>query len=28
MLIFHIIENTMLNGCCIVLDGVLRMSPK
>ena len=24
----HIIENTMLNGCCIRLDGSLRMPPK
>jgi len=24
----HIIENTMLNGCCIRLDGALRMPPK
>ena len=27
-LVIHIIENTMLNGCCIRLDGALRMSPK
>ena len=27
-LAMHIIENTMLNGCCIRLDGALRMSPK
>jgi NAD(P)-dependent dehydrogenase (short-subunit alcohol dehydrogenase family) len=24
----HIIENRMLNGCCIRLDGALRMPPK
>ncbi len=24
----HVIENPMLNGCCIRLDGALRMSPK
>jgi 3-hydroxyacyl-CoA dehydrogenase / 3-hydroxy-2-methylbutyryl-CoA dehydrogenase len=24
----HIIENTMLNGCCLRLDGALRMPPK
>jgi 3-hydroxyacyl-CoA dehydrogenase / 3-hydroxy-2-methylbutyryl-CoA dehydrogenase len=24
----HIIENIMLNGCCIRLDGALRMSPR
>ncbi|OGP67007.1 MAG: 3-hydroxy-2-methylbutyryl-CoA dehydrogenase [Deltaproteobacteria bacterium RBG_19FT_COMBO_43_11] len=28
MLAIHIIENTMLNGCCIRLDGALRMPPK
>ncbi len=28
MLAKHIIENTMLNGCCIRLDGALRMPPK
>lgn len=28
MLVLHIIENTMLNGCCIRLDGSLRMPPK
>lgn len=28
MLALHIIENTMLNGCCIRLDGALRMPPK
>jgi NAD(P)-dependent dehydrogenase (short-subunit alcohol dehydrogenase family) len=27
-LAIHIIENTMLNGCCIRLDGALRMPPK
>jgi NAD(P)-dependent dehydrogenase (short-subunit alcohol dehydrogenase family) len=27
-LAMHIIENSMLNGCCIRLDGALRMSPK
>ena len=27
-LVIHIIENTMLNGCCIRLDGALRMPPK
>lgn len=27
-LVLHIIENTMLNGCCIRLDGALRMPPK
>jgi NAD(P)-dependent dehydrogenase (short-subunit alcohol dehydrogenase family) len=27
-LTIHIIENTMLNGCCIRLDGALRMPPK
>jgi 3-hydroxyacyl-CoA dehydrogenase/3-hydroxy-2-methylbutyryl-CoA dehydrogenase len=27
-LALHIIENTMLNGCCIRLDGALRMPPK
>jgi NAD(P)-dependent dehydrogenase (short-subunit alcohol dehydrogenase family) len=27
-LVCHIIENTMLNGCCIRLDGALRMPPK
>ena len=27
-LALHIIDNTMLNGCCIRLDGALRMSPK
>jgi NAD(P)-dependent dehydrogenase (short-subunit alcohol dehydrogenase family) len=27
-LAMHIIENTMLNGCCIRLDGALRMPPK
>lgn len=26
--VLHIIENTMLNGCCIRLDGALRMPPK
>lgn len=28
MLVLHIIENIMLNGCCIRLDGALRMPPK
>ena len=27
-LVIHIIENTMLNGCCIRLDGALRMQAK
>jgi 3-hydroxyacyl-CoA dehydrogenase/3-hydroxy-2-methylbutyryl-CoA dehydrogenase len=27
-LVCHIVENTMLNGCCIRLDGALRMPPK
>lgn len=27
-LVLHIIENSMLNGCCIRLDGALRMPPK
>lgn len=27
-LVQHIIENPMLNGCCIRLDGALRMQPK
>ncbi len=27
-LVLHIIENPMLNGCCIRLDGALRMPPK
>ena len=27
-LVIHIIENTMFNGCCIRLDGALRMPPK
>jgi NAD(P)-dependent dehydrogenase (short-subunit alcohol dehydrogenase family) len=27
-LAMHIIENTMLNGCCIRLDGALRMQPQ
>ena len=27
-LVRHIIENPMLNGCCIRLDGALRMPPK
>jgi 3-hydroxyacyl-CoA dehydrogenase / 3-hydroxy-2-methylbutyryl-CoA dehydrogenase len=27
-LALHIIDNTMLNGCCIRLDGALRMPPK
>lgn len=27
-LVIHIIENTMLNGCCIRLDGALRMPSK
>ena len=27
-LVAHIIENTMLNGCCIRLDAALRMPPK
>ena len=27
-LAIHVIENTMLNGCCIRLDGALRMPPK
>jgi 3-hydroxyacyl-CoA dehydrogenase/3-hydroxy-2-methylbutyryl-CoA dehydrogenase len=27
-LVAHIIENTMFNGCCIRLDGALRMPPK
>jgi NAD(P)-dependent dehydrogenase (short-subunit alcohol dehydrogenase family) len=27
-LAMHIIENTMLNGCCIRLDGALRMPPR
>jgi 3-hydroxyacyl-CoA dehydrogenase/3-hydroxy-2-methylbutyryl-CoA dehydrogenase len=26
--VLHIIENPMLNGCCIRLDGALRMPPK
>jgi len=27
-MVMHVIENTMLNGCCIRIDGALRMSPK
>jgi len=27
-MVIHIIENMMLNGCCIRLDGALRMPPK
>jgi len=27
-MVLHIIENPMLNGCCIRLDGALRMQPK
>jgi len=27
-MVIHVIENTMLNGCCIRLDGALRMPPK
>ncbi|MBN1364813.1 MAG: 3-hydroxyacyl-CoA dehydrogenase [Syntrophaceae bacterium] len=27
-MVLHIIENTMLNGCCIRLDGALRMPPR
>ena len=27
-MVLHIIANTMLNGCCIRLDGALRMPPK
>jgi 3-hydroxyacyl-CoA dehydrogenase / 3-hydroxy-2-methylbutyryl-CoA dehydrogenase len=27
-LVLHIIENTMLNGCCIRIDGALRMQAK
>jgi hypothetical protein len=27
-MVLHAIENTMLNGCCIRLDGALRMPPK
>ncbi len=27
-LVTHIIENTMFNGCCIRLDGALRMPPR
>ncbi|MRR15213.1 MAG: 3-hydroxyacyl-CoA dehydrogenase [Deltaproteobacteria bacterium] len=27
-LVLHVIENPMLNGCCIRLDGALRMPPK
>lgn len=27
-IVLHVIENTMLNGCCIRLDGALRMPPK
>lgn len=27
-MVSHIVENTMLNGCCIRLDGALRMPPK
>jgi hypothetical protein len=27
-MVLHVIENTMLNGCCIRLDGALRMPPK
>ncbi len=27
-LVAHIVENTMLNGCCIRLDAALRMPPK
>jgi 3-hydroxyacyl-CoA dehydrogenase/3-hydroxy-2-methylbutyryl-CoA dehydrogenase len=27
-MVLHIIENPMLNGCCIRLDGALRMPPK
>jgi len=27
-MVLHVIENPMLNGCCIRLDGALRMPPK
>ncbi len=27
-MVMHVIENTMINGCCIRLDGALRMPPK
>lgn len=27
-MVMHVIENTMLNGCCIRLDGALRMPPR
>lgn len=27
-MVLHVIENTMLNGCCIRLDGALRMPPR
>jgi len=27
-MVLHIIDNVMMNGCCIRLDGALRMSPK
>jgi 3-hydroxyacyl-CoA dehydrogenase / 3-hydroxy-2-methylbutyryl-CoA dehydrogenase len=27
-MVLHVIDNPMLNGCCIRLDGALRMSPK
>jgi hypothetical protein len=27
-LVLHIIENTMLNGCCLRIDGALRMQAK
>jgi len=27
-MVLHVIENAMLNGCCIRLDGALRMPPK
>jgi 3-hydroxyacyl-CoA dehydrogenase / 3-hydroxy-2-methylbutyryl-CoA dehydrogenase len=27
-MVLHIIDNVMLNGCCIRLDGALRMQPK
>ncbi|MBP1710881.1 MAG: Short-chain dehydrogenase/reductase, partial [Deltaproteobacteria bacterium] len=26
--VLHMIENPMFNGCCIRLDGALRMPPK
>jgi NAD(P)-dependent dehydrogenase (short-subunit alcohol dehydrogenase family) len=27
-MVLHIIDNVMMNGCCVRLDGALRMSPK